>query len=196
MKNSKTVDEFLKNQVIWTEELHLLREILLKSGLTETIKWGQPNYELRGKHIVGLGAFKSYFGLWFHQGALLKDDQKKLLNAQVGKTVAMRQWRFDSAEEIDEKLILQYVAEAVENQKAGIEIKPVKRKPLIIPQELQKAFDSNPEVKTSFDLFGLTQKREYAEYIESAKREETRKNRIEKITPMILKRIGLNDKYR
>lgn len=34
------------------------------------------------------------------------------------------------------------------------------------------------------------------EYIETAKREATVKSRLEKIKPMILKGIGLNDKYK
>jgi uncharacterized protein YdeI (YjbR/CyaY-like superfamily) len=43
--------------------------------------------------VVGIGSFKSYFGLWFHQGALLSDDENVLINAQEGKTKALRQWR-------------------------------------------------------------------------------------------------------
>ncbi|MCF8272843.1 MAG: YdeI/OmpD-associated family protein [Flavobacteriaceae bacterium] len=38
--------------------------------------------------------------------------------------------------------------------------------------------------------------KEYSEYIATAKRETTIEYRIEKIKPMILKRVGLNDKYK
>jgi uncharacterized protein YdeI (YjbR/CyaY-like superfamily) len=34
------------------------------------------------------------------------------------------------------------------------------------------------------------------EYINEAKQEKTKANRLEKIKPMILSNIGLNDKYR
>ncbi len=47
--------------------------------------------------------------------------------------------------------------------------------------------------------FGLMRKglqREYADYIASAKRDETKQRRVEKILPMIAKGVGLNDKYR
>ena len=196
MKTYKTADDFFMNVEEFNDELRILREILLKSGLKETVKWGHPNYEFESKNIVGIGAFKSYFGLWFHQGALLKDDHKKLINAQEGTTKAMRQWRFDSAKEIDERLILQYINESVENQEAGRKIKPNMRKPLVIPAELKAAFDANPKVLENFEALNLTHKREFAEYIDTAKREETRKNRIEKIVPMLLEKIGLNDKYR
>ncbi|MBK7633096.1 MAG: hypothetical protein IPJ13_01585 [Saprospiraceae bacterium] len=46
--------------------------------------------------MVGLAAFKSYTGIWFFQGGLLDDKQQFLMNAQEGKTKAMRQWRFFS----------------------------------------------------------------------------------------------------
>lgn len=38
--------------------------------------------------------------------------------------------------------------------------------------------------------------REYADYIDSAKRDETKLRRIGKILPMITAGIGLNDKHR
>lgn len=37
--------------------------------------------------------------------------------------------------------------------------------------------------------------REYAEYIASAKRADTKQTRLDKIMPMIVAGIGLNDKY-
>ncbi len=51
-----------------------------------------------------------------------------LINAQEGKTRAMRQWRFGSVDEIDKKLVLEYVQEAIQNQKDGKQIKPEKTK--------------------------------------------------------------------
>jgi len=95
--------------------------------------------------VVGLGAFKSHAGLWFFQGALLNDTHGKLINAQEGQTKALRQWRFQSMAEIDEKLVKLYVEEAVQNQKEGKAIKPDRNKPLIIPYELITALSENPE---------------------------------------------------
>ena len=42
----------------------------------------------------------------------------------------------------------------------------------------------------------LGKRKEYAAYVIEAKREETKVKRLEKIKPMILEGIGLNDKYR
>lgn len=107
----------------------------------------------------------------------------------------MRQWRFDSVEEVDESLILQYLQEAIQNQKDGKEVKPEK-KPLVIPDELAEALASDAHLSEVFDELSLTYKREYAEYILDAKRAETKTKRLEKIIPMIREGIGMNDKYR
>ena len=108
MQSEKTVDDFLAKQTRWKEALIKLREILLSTELNENIKWGTPVYDLNGKNVVGLGAFKSYVGLWFFQGAFLKDAKKMLVNAQDGKTKAQRQLRFASEEEIDYALVKAY----------------------------------------------------------------------------------------
>lgn len=86
MKRAKSVDDYVDQSDQWRDEIRRLREILRSTNLLEEIKWGAPCYTCKGKNVVGLGAFKSYFGLWFHQGALLKDDQKVLINAQEGVT--------------------------------------------------------------------------------------------------------------
>ena len=67
---------------------------MLSSEMEETVKWGMPVYMVDGEIVTGLGSFKSYAGIWFYQGALLKDKHKKLINAQENKTNAMRQMRF------------------------------------------------------------------------------------------------------
>ena len=123
MKKPKNIDEFLSDQKQWLEELVFLREIILSTRLEETIKWNFPVYTWKNKNIVGLGAFKSYFGVWFFQGASLKDELGVLINAQEGKTQAMRQWRFQSIKEIDRNNLRAYIAEAIDNQKKGKIIK-------------------------------------------------------------------------
>ncbi|OJJ14686.1 hypothetical protein BKI52_41350 [marine bacterium AO1-C] len=196
MYMAKSVEEYLEHHVEQKEILETLREIILQTELEETVKWGAPTYVLDGKHVVGLGAFKAYAGLWFHQGVFLKDEAGVLMNAQEGKTKAMRQWRFQSKEVIDKKLVKAYVLEAIENQRQGREILPEKKKPLEIPPELQEAFKQNASLATAFEQLNLTKKREFAEYIAEAKRAATKAKRLEKITPMILEGVGLNDKYR
>lgn len=195
MKRFKTADEFFEAEERYFEELALLREIVLETELAETVKWGVPCYTLDGKNIVGIGSFKSYFGIWFFQGSFLKDSQKVLVNAQEGKTKGMRQWRIDSRAAIDRPLILKYLREAIENCRAGKQIKP-ERKPLVIPSELRDALKADLALSEAFETLTLGKKREYAEHIGGAKKEETRLNRLQKSIPLIKSGVGLNDKYK
>lgn len=139
MEKNKSPDAFFAKDRPWRDELIALRKVLLAAGLAEEIKWGMPCYTFDGKNIVGIGAFKSYFGLWFHQGALLKDEKKVLINAQEGKTRALRQWRMASAKDIRPAVIKAYVKEAIAVQKAGKEIKPARGKAVVLPPELKSA---------------------------------------------------------
>lgn len=185
MRKASSAEDFLANAPAWNEELGQLREILLSTGLEETIKWGTPVYCLDGKNVVGITGFKAYFGLWFFQGALLKDPKQRLVNAQEGRTKAQRQWRFQSAAEIDRKLILSYVREAIALAEAGTEIKPDRDKPLEIPSELEAALKRNAKARRIFETMSKSCRREYAEYISEAKKPETRQRRLDKIMPMI-----------
>ncbi len=196
MKRNKTVDEFLASNQHWHAELEHLRNLILQTEMTETIKWGFPVYTISGKNVVGLGSFKAYVGIWFYQGVFLQDKAGKLINAQEGKTKAMRQWRFQSADEIEDQLVLDYLQEAIDNQKAGKEVKPDRKKDMPMASELTSALDANASLADAWQALTPGKRREYAEYIFEAKRETTRISRLEKVTPMILAGQGLNDKYK
>ncbi len=129
----------------WSEALALLRNIIVSTELEETLKWNAPVYTLNGKNVIGLGAFKHHFGIWFFNGVFLKDKRNLLVNAQEGKTKALRQMRFTSIDAIHEKSVTAYVKEAIENQKLGREIKADRsKKETIIPEELKKSLIKIP----------------------------------------------------
>lgn len=194
MESSKATHTWDKNNSC-SEELEFLKSIIIKTELVETTKWGGIVYVLNGKNVIGIGGFKNYFTIWFFNGALLEDKKQLLVNAQEGVTKALRQWRFTSKEEVNEADVLNYIKEAIENEKQGKTIKPEKKTP-ILSEFFQKELNANPELAVAFQKFSAYKQYEFLEYIESAKREETKRSRIEKIIPMILNSIGLNDKYR
>ena len=179
----------------WTKELEFLKSIINKTQLVETIKWGAPIYTHNNKNVIGIGGFKSYFGIWFFNGVFLKDNKNLLINANEENTKGLRQMRFNSLEEVDEKIILDYINEAIENEEKGLKIKPEK-KAEISCELLENEFKKNEELKKAFSLFTPYKQREFMEYINEAKQEKTKITRLEKIKPMILSNIGLHDKYR
>jgi uncharacterized protein YdeI (YjbR/CyaY-like superfamily) len=192
---AKSFEDYLQSQEEWQKEILALRAILQNTELIEQIKWGIPTYCLGKKHVVGICAFKNYVGMWFHQGVFLKDPAKVLINAQEGVTKALRQWRFNSLNDISPALVKSYIEEAIENCKAGKEVKPEK-KALVLPVELSEELTSNPKLAEAFESFTAFKKKEFAEHIDSAKRRETRDKRLQQVIPMILEGIGLNDQYR
>jgi len=179
----------------WENEIEQLHAIIRKTSLVETTKWGGSVYTHKNKNVLGIGGFKSYFGIWFYNGVFLKDEKKLLINANEENTKSLRQMRFTSVNEIDEKLILYYINEAIEIEEKGLFI-PKEKKETIIPELLQNEMDKNQELLSKFNAFSPYKQREFIEHLTSAKQEKTQLARLEKIIPLIVEGKGLNDKYR
>ncbi len=196
MRRYSDVDSYINAQDKYKDVLEKLRALLSTTELVETVKWGMPTYTINGKNVVGMSAFKNHAGVWFFQGALLKDHYEVLINAQEGKTKALRQWRFQSIEEINDKKVLEYVDEAIKNEKQGKKIPISRNAKWEVPTALKEALKNNKKASEAFENLTKGRQKEFAEYISSAKREATVASRIQKIIPMIESGIGLNDKYR
>lgn len=180
----------------WTEELEMLAAIMATMPLEKAIKWGAEVFTYNGKNVVSYGGFKHYCTLWFYNGVFLEDKYNVLVNAQEGKTKSLRQWRFTSKAEIDAQKIQEYIKEAIEIEKKGLKIQPQKSTPLPVPELLMLALRKDKNLEANFQQLTPGKQKEYIIYINEAKQETTRQNRIEKIKPMIIQGIGLNDKYK
>jgi uncharacterized protein YdeI (YjbR/CyaY-like superfamily) len=196
MKKVTSVEEYIEKNSHFGDELTFLRTLINSTELEENLKWSAPVYSIDGKNVIGLGAFKNHFGIWFFNGVFLKDE-KNLLEQAKETTKGLRQMRFESMADIDKHAVLSYLKEAIENQKLGKEIKPERKGNKVnVPAELKTALIGNSVLNAAFKLLTPAKQREYADYIDSAKREYTKISRLEKIKPMIIKGIGLNDKYK
>lgn len=180
----------------WGEELEMLHNIIGKSSLKKEIKWGAPVYCLGKKKVVAVSGFKEFFALWFYDGVFLSDPANKLINANELKTKALRQWRFKSMEEIDEKLISSYLREAIKNAEINKVWKPVADKAVLLPDLMKSYFQEDIHLKLAFEKITLFRQKEYIEYINDAKQDKTKVSRMGKIVPMIKEGKGLYDRYR
>ena len=196
MEKSEKLEAYYENEHPFREGIVFLREIALRTEAEENFKWSIPVYTLNNRNVFGICKFKHHFGVWFFNGVYLKDPKNVLENAQEGKTKGMRHWKFQSLEEIDEKTVLAYMKEALDNQKKGLEVKAEKAKKVQIPEILQSELTKNPKLKVAFDNFTPYKQKEFCEYIGEAKQEKTKLRRLEKILPMIQDGVGLNDSYR
>jgi uncharacterized protein YdeI (YjbR/CyaY-like superfamily) len=187
------VDIFLRKAKEWQEESEKLRMILLDCPLNEELKWGEPCYTFQGKNIVLIGGFKEYCTLLFFKGALLQDTQGILVTP--GKKQAGRQIRFTSLQEIVamETILKTYIHEAIEVEKAGLNVELKKHSEYIVPEELQKKLDEIPALKTAFEALTPGRQRAYMFHISAPKQSKTRESRVEKCMQQILDGKGLND---
>lgn len=196
MEKSEKLEAYYEKEHPFMEGISRLREIALKTEAKEDFKWSIPVYTLNNKNVFGICKFKSHFGVWFFNGVFLKDPKKMLENAQEGKTKGMRHWKFQNLSEVDEKVVLAFMKEALENQKKGLEVKAEKTKKVTIPELLQSELKKDSQLKAAFEKFTPYKQKEFSEYIAEAKQDKTKLRRLEKILPMIKQGVGLNDAYR
>lgn len=188
------VDFYFDKASKWQLVLEQLRKIALDCQLTEELKWGTPCYTFQGKNIILIHDFKEYCAFLFFKGALLSNADGILI--QQSKNVqAARQIRFTKVEEIAKlKTILKaHIYEAIEVEKAGLEVKLKKTEEFILVEEFQKKLNEFPELKTAFEALTPGRQRAYMLHFSSPKQSKTRESRVEKCILQILDGKGLND---
>lgn len=188
------VDEFLSKARKWKEEYEKLRAIVLDCELTEDFKWMHPCYTFEDKNIVLIHGFKEYCALLFHKGALLQDAHGILIQ-QTENVQAARQIRFTNAAEIDEiePILKAYIYEAIEIEKAGLEVNFKKTDDYSVPDEFQHKLEEIPGLKAAFKGLTPGRQRAYLHYFSQPKQSKTRTARVEKYVRHILDGKGLDD---
>jgi uncharacterized protein YdeI (YjbR/CyaY-like superfamily) len=188
------VDAFLKGEKRWREESDKMRAIALDCYLTEELKWGKPCYTFRESNVVIIQGFKEYCALMFCKGALLKDG-KGILIKPGENTQAARQARFTNVRQISqlESTLKAYIHEAINAEKAGLEVNYKKTSEFTMPKEFKNKLETAPALKTAFEALTPGRQRAYLLYFSAAKQSQTRELRVQKCTPQILKGKGLND---
>jgi uncharacterized protein YdeI (YjbR/CyaY-like superfamily) len=171
----------------WQREFRKLRTIILDCGLAEELKWGKPCYTLQKSNVVLIHGFKEYCALLFFKGALLK-DAKRILIQQTENVQAARQIRFTNAPEIVkmEPILKAYIKEAIEIEKAGLEVDYKRTSEFNVPEEFQNKLDAIPALRTAFDALTPGRQKGYLLYFAGAKQSKTRESRIEKCMQQIL----------
>ena len=189
------VDFFFNKAKKWNQEFEKLRTIVLDCGLTEELKWGVPCYTYQKTNVVLMHGFKKYCALLFHKGALLKDPQHLLIQ-QTKNVQAARQIRFTSLDEIlqVETTIKSYIYEAIEVEKAGLQVPLKKTSEFPMPDEFDRKLNEYPELKSAFEKLTPGRQRGYLLHFSQPKQSKTRLSRIEKCIPQIFEGKGLNDK--
>ena len=186
------VDAYIGRSEQWPDEMAALRPILLKSGLTEDIKWGKPCFSHDGTNIVIMQEMKDFLALMFFKGALMNDPAGVLEEQGPNSRSALRIC-FRSVADVKRltKTVKAYIAEAIDVEEAGLEVGPAPE--VVFVAELQERLDADPKLRAAFDALTPGRRREYNLHFADAKKTETRAARVAKYEPKILAGKGFRD---
>lgn len=174
-----------------------LRQLILKSSpeIREAIKWGSPCYEGRSL-VCGFGAFKAHVSLAFFKGAELPDPDGLLVHGDGNAT--MRSVKFSSAQEIPMRGLQRLVRTAFQLDAAATarSVSRVRKPEPRRPDDLAQALARAPKAQAFFDTLPPSCRREYIEWITTAKKEETRLRRLRVTVDKLQQGRRPNEEYR
>ncbi len=158
--------------------------------IEETIKWGMPHFMVQGKNLAGMASFKAHCAFVIHG-----DGRQGDAMGQYGKIATMAGLPAD--EDLQARLLA---------AKARIECKgtALKKKPaagtaakpeLAITPAFAAALAESPPAKAALEGFAPSHRREYVEWINDAKRPETRDKRIAQAIQQLAEGKKRNWKY-
>ncbi len=187
------VDAYIARASSWGPEMTALQRILLDLGLTEEIKWRKPTYVHEAGNIAIMQPMKDVLGLMFFKGALI-DDPDGVLHSQGEESRSAMRMEFTSEADVEgaRGAIGGLVERAVEAARDGREPEPA-AEPDPVP-ELAEALARDPELAEAFEGLTPGRRREYHLYFASAKKSETRADRVAKLAPKILAGKGMRDR--
>ncbi|MGO4263088.1 YdeI/OmpD-associated family protein [Lysobacter sp. TAB13] len=144
----------------------------------ESIKWGMPSFVYRGKILCGMAAFKQHATLGFWQAPNIADADRSRSGEAMGQF-----GRLTAVGDLPgQRELSQLVKQAMALIEAGVTRSPGKtaraKPPLAVPDDLAAALKRNAKARATYEGFPPSQQREYVEWIEEAKRDETRKSRL------------------
>lgn len=178
MSRDPRIDAYIARQADFARPiLEHLRRIVHEAApeVEETIKWSMPHFTYRGRLFAGMAAFKAHatFGLWQASAVLGETGSEREAMGQFG--------RLTSLDDLPpERELVEIVRRAAAEAEKGPKPRPKKApKPeLETPAELERALDSNPSARATFESFAPSARRDYVEWVIEAKRPETRAKRI------------------
>jgi uncharacterized protein YdeI (YjbR/CyaY-like superfamily) len=174
-----------------------LRSIIHQAApdLEEVIRWGMLWFK-GGQLVCGIGAFKVHVRLIFFRGSELEDPhglfQRDETDTKAHGTL------YKAVSDIQTAPLRDLLKRAVKLDESG-KPKPqpkVKRAEIPVPEVLRKALAKDKAARQAFEALAPSHRREYNEWISSAKQPETAQRRLEKTLAKLAAGEDLNAKYR
>ncbi len=198
MLPQEQINTFIAEQDEWKRRILVrLRQLIHQAdpNIEETWRWDKPHFDHNGI-MVGMGAFKEFVSVWFHKGGLIKDPKKLFEPQAKGDEKGMRAYKIREGEGINEAAFSDLVKKAIALNAKGTKVTDARgpRKALVVPEELESVLRKDPTAWANWEAFTYGHKKEYAEWVADAKREETRKRRIAQALEMIREGKGQSER--
>jgi len=158
----------------------------------ETIKWGFPHFMYKWI-LCSMASFQQHCALGFWKGSLIVEGDESRSEEAMGQF-----GRIQSLEDLPpEDTLVAYIKRAMELNEKGIQPKKKKaaRADFEMPDDFETALREQSGVLDAFEAMPPSHRREYLEWITSAKREDTRLRRIAKAVAQISDGKSLHWKY-
>jgi hypothetical protein len=177
---SKDPDEWLESAPDFSRPIAAdLREWIFRTApdLTESIKWNNLCFSGR-KLVCGLSACKKHVSIFFFRGTELADPAGLFCGGEGNTNI--RTVRITAAGEVNRRALaaLLHAAIALDAQSEVPPAPKIKREPWPMPEFFAKALRANKKAAVGFAAFAPTYQREYLVWLTTAKREETRAQRL------------------
>jgi len=192
---NKRVDAYIAKSADFARPvLEHLREVAHAGcpDVVETIKWGVPAFEYEGL-LCHMAAFKRHctFGFWRHELVVGEDSRSSQAMGSFGRLTAIED--LSSRRELTS-----YLKKAMRVNTSDDRSRREKALPRVgirMPADFKAALAANPKALETYEGFAPSYKREYLEWITTAKREATRLKRIEQAVEWLAEGKRRNWKY-
>jgi uncharacterized protein YdeI (YjbR/CyaY-like superfamily) len=193
------IDAYIAKQQDFAQPILLhIREVVHAAcpDVEETLKWSSPHFDYNGSMMCAMAAFKEHaiFGFW--KGKLMKGVSP---NRNNGGEAMGNYGRLTLVKDLpSKKELTALIREAMRLNDEGIVVprtKPASKPEAKVPAELAGALKKHQAASAAFKAFSPSQRREYVEWIDDAKRDETKARRVAQAVEWIAEGKGRNWKY-
>ncbi len=169
-----------------------LREVVHSAcpEVQETMRWSSPHFDYKGP-MCGMSAFRQHCAFGFWKGSMVVEKASDEAMGQLGRITQL-------GDLPPRKTLTAWVRKAMKLNEDGVKAprghKP-KKTEAKVPEDLRKALARNARARAAFEGFSPSHRREYVEWIEEAKRAETRARRLVTATEWMAEGKSRNWKY-
>lgn len=200
-KKEKVIDAYIRKSADFAKPiLNHLRELVHKTcpDTEEKMKWSFPHFDYKNEMMCSMAAFKQHcvFGFWkaalMNDPVLIENPKSEVSMGHLGRITSIKDLP-------DDKKIIGWIKEAMLLNEQGVKLpsktKATDKKEIVVAGYFLKALGKNKKALQTFENYAYSHKKEYVEWITSAKTEDTRNKRMATAIEWLAEGKSRNWKY-